>query len=102
EGHHDNAMLTAVRGEPCYLNVPGLCRSYPEDPTVVPCHGNWDDLGKGAGLKAADRFSVPGCASCHYWLDFGTTATREEKRAVFFDALERWEPVRAQKLKERK
>lgn len=65
---------------------------------MVDCHGNWADTGKGMGLKAADRFSVPGCAPCHHWLDFGTTATREEKRAVFFDALARWEPERARKL----
>lgn len=98
EGHHDKKMLTACRGEPCYLQVPGLCPRDPRDPTVVDCHGNWADTGKGLGLKAADRFSVPGCAPCHCWLDFGTTATREEKRAVFFDALRRWEPVRAAKL----
>ncbi len=97
-GHHDQKMLDACRGEPCYLRVPGLCALNPKDPTVVDCHGNWADTGKGLGLKAADRFSVPGCGPCHYWLDFGTTATREEKRAVFFDALRRWEPVRAAKL----
>jgi len=98
EGHHEPKMLAAVKGEPCYLVVPGVCHSYPEDPTVVPCHGNWDDLGKGGGLKAQDRFTVPGCAHCHQWLDFGTIATREQKRAAFFDALARWEPVRARKL----
>lgn len=97
-GHHDRKLLDACRGEPCYLRVPGLCALDPQDPTVVDCHGNWADTGKGLGLKAADRFSVPGCGRCHYWLDFGTTASREEKRAVFFDALARWEPVRNQKM----
>lgn len=97
-GHHDQRMLDACRGEPCYLQVPGLCALDPHDPTVVDCHGNWSDTGKSLGLKAKDKFSVPGCGPCHYWLDFGTTATREEKRAVFFDALARWEPVRERKL----
>ena len=97
-GHHDQKMLDACRSEPCYLRVPGLCALDPQDPTVVDCHGNWADTGKSLGLKAADRFTVPGCGPCHYWLDFGTTATREEKRAVFFDALRRWEPVREKKL----
>lgn len=101
DGRHDQKMLDACRGQSCYLLVPGVCRRIPEDPTVVDCHGNWADTGKGIGLKAADRFSVPGCASCHYWLDVGTTATREEKRAVFFDALSRWEPARAAKIGER-
>ncbi|MGS1116002.1 hypothetical protein [Castellaniella sp. UC4442_H9] len=93
-GHHDQKLLDACCGQSCYLLVRGICPHIPEDPTVVDCHGNWGDTGKGMGLKAADRFSVPGCAACHYWLDFGTTATREEKRAVFFDALARWQPVR--------
>lgn len=98
EGHHDQKMLDACRGESCYLIVPGVCPRIPQDDTVVDCHGNWADTGKGLGLKAADRYSVPGCGPCHYWLDFGTTATREEKRAVFFEALRRWEPIRAAKL----
>lgn len=98
DGHHDQKMLDACRSESCYLSVPGLCPGIPEDPTVVDCHGNWADVGKGFGLKAKDQYSVPGCGPCHYWLDFGTTATRDEKRAVFFDALARWEPVRAIKL----
>lgn len=98
EGHHDQKMLDACRGQDCYLIVPGVCPRIPQDPTVVDCHGNWADTGKGLGLKAQDRYSVPGCGPCHYWLDFGTTATRDEKRAVFFDALARWEPVRAGKL----
>ncbi|WP_339139076.1 nuclease domain-containing protein [Kerstersia gyiorum] len=98
DGHHDRKMLDACRGEPCYLMVPGLCPRNPVDPTVVDCHGNWADTGKGLGLKAADRFSVPGCCACHFWLDFGTTASREEKRSVFFDALRRWEPARAKKM----
>lgn len=98
EGHHDQKMLGACRGESCYLLVPGVCHQIHEDETVVDCHGNWADTGKGLGLKAKDAFSVPGCGPCHYWLDFGTTATREEKRATFFSALTRWEPVREQKL----
>lgn len=98
EGHHDKRLTEACRGEPCYLMVPGLCRQDPVDPSVVDCHGNWADTGKGMGLKAADRFSVPGCGPCHFWLDFGTTASREEKRSVFFDALRRWAPVRDKKI----
>lgn len=101
EGYHDQKIIDACRGEPCYLRVPGVCRRDPKDPTVVDCHGNWADTGKGLGLKAADRFSVPGCGPCHYWLDFGVTASRDEKRAVFFAALAKWEPVRAAKLRGR-
>lgn len=98
EGHHDQKMLDACRGESCYLLVPGVCRHIYQDETVVDCHGNWADTGKGLGLKAKDKFSVPGCGPCHYWLDVGTTASREVKRIAFFDALARWEPVRELKL----
>lgn len=98
EGYHDQRLLDACRGESCYLRIPGVCPRIPEDPTVVDCHGNWADVGKGLGLKAKDQYSVPGCAPCHYWLDFGTTVTRDEKRAVFFGALAKWEPIRAAKL----
>jgi len=102
DGHHDQKLLDACRGEPCYLQVPGLCPRIKDDPTVVDCHANWLDTGKGIGIKAKDKFSVPGCMHCHAWLDIKTSATREEKRAVFFDALARWEPVRARKLMEGK
>lgn len=103
EGYHEPKMLAACEGEPCYLRVPGVCPGDAASDTVVPCHGNWDDVGKGGGLKAKDKFSVPGCMHCHRWLDIGTTATRDEKRAAFFNALARWEPVRDRKLnKERK
>lgn len=98
QGYHDKPVLDACRGESCYLNVRGVCRGEPQWPTVVPCHGNWSDLGKGAGIKAKDEYTVPGCFDCHQWLDVLTTATRDEKRSVFFDALARWEPVREIKL----
>lgn len=97
-GHHEQKLLDACKGEPCYLQVPGVCRLDPKDPTVVACHGNWADTGKGLGLKAADRFSVPGCASCHHWLDVGTSASRAAKRSVFFNALARWEAKRELKI----
>lgn len=94
--YHDKRMLDACRGEHCYLNVPGVCRNTSPD-TVVPCHGNWHDMGKGAGIKARDEFTVPGCSECHYWLDF-VPAEREVKRSIFKRALARWVLVRAVKL----
>lgn len=88
---HDSLMLQACRGQPCYLDVPGVC-CFDRD-TVVPCHANWADYGKGAGLKAHDRFTVPGCYTCHAWLDQGK-ATNAEKRRVWESAYDRWQPYR--------
>ena len=92
---HDKRMLAACRGERCYLRVPGVCLLAPE--TVVPCHSNEQEHGKGMGIKARDEFTVPGCFECHAWLDQGS-APREEKFGVWRAAYRAWEPVRAAKL----
>lgn len=102
DGHHDAKMLEACRDEACFLSVPGVCLGEGGRATVVPCHSNDGAHGKGMGLKAADRFSVPGCAACHHYLDQGP-APKHIKRAIFEAAFARWEPMRAAKLnKERK
>ncbi|MCY0389616.1 DUF1364 family protein [Robbsia sp. Bb-Pol-6] len=88
---HDKAMLAACRGQPCYLRVPGVCRN--EIATVVPCHANWAEYGKGMGQKAADRFTVPGCWRCHSWLDQGP-APGELKRATWEAAYSPWSAYR--------
>lgn len=64
-----------------------------EDPTVVPCHANWQEYGKGGGLKARDEFTVPGCRYCHQWLDFGGS-TYDEKKTVWEQAYKRWSSYR--------
>lgn len=88
--------LAACRGEPCYLNV---CCPWTDwaDPTVVDCHSNQSKHGKAGARKADHEYTVPGCANCHYWLDFGP-APWEEKVNVFDDALDRWKPRRARKM----
>lgn len=88
-----------VRGEPCYLLLPGIERHDPA--TVVPCHSNQSIHGKGAGIKAHDKFTVPGCWLCHMELDQGQRFTREEKFAFWNRAYERWEPRREQLAKEK-
>ncbi|WP_017773822.1 nuclease domain-containing protein [Paraburkholderia kururiensis] len=89
--------LAACRGEPCYLRVRGVCRLNPLDETVVPCHDNSLEAGKGMGLKARHDRTVPGCMRCHAWLDQGPAA-REVKRGVFSEAFARWQPVRDLKM----
>jgi hypothetical protein len=88
--------LAACRDEPCYLRVEGVCCGRWD--TVVPAHSNQSRHGKGGALKAAHAFTVPGCFTCHAWIDQGP-APREEKFSAWDLAYERWEPVRARKLK---
>jgi hypothetical protein len=37
--------------------------------TVVWCHSNHSQHGKGVGLKAHDIFGFYGCSGCHQWYD---------------------------------
>ena len=93
---HEPKYLAACRGEPCYLQIPGVCRG--ERDTVVPCHANWSDYGKGMGIKAPDIYTVPGCARCHACLDQGMTLTKAEKKATWEWAYTRWSAAREEKL----
>ncbi|MFY1969592.1 nuclease domain-containing protein [Achromobacter xylosoxidans] len=93
---HEPKYLAACRGEPCFLQIPGVCRG--ERDTVVPCHANWSDYGKGMGIKAPDIYTVPGCARCHACLDQGMTLTKAEKKATWEWAYTRWSAARSSKL----
>jgi ferredoxin len=90
--------LAACRGEPCYLRVFGVCSLNPDDDTIVPCHSNLLEHGKGKGIKAAHEFTFPGCGACHFWLDQSKVPTKEQRRAATLAALARWVPVRAAKM----
>lgn len=87
--------LAACRGEPCYLQIPGLCRLREPDETCVPAHRN---EGKGTGLKVSNELTLPACYYCHTEYDQGRRFTREEKREMWNDAYEEWELVRARKM----
>lgn len=92
-GYHDNRFLEACRGEPCYLRVPGVCMGAAGKDTVVPVHSNQLKHGKGRGIKAKDKFTVPGCMTCHAWLDQGP-ALKCLKRRVWDQAYKLWQPIR--------
>jgi len=87
----DAKYLAACRGEACYLRVPDICLRSPE--TVVPCHSNQSRHGKGMGIKAGDRYTVPGCMACHAYIDQGK-AVRDEKFRIWDVAFGIWETVR--------
>lgn len=88
-----------VRGQPCYLLVPGVLVH--QLATVVPCHSNQAIHGKGMGIKAHDDFTVPGCGLCHAEIDQGSRFTREEKFEIWNRAYARWKPKRDQLLAEK-
>lgn len=93
---HDKTMLTACKGECCYLRIPGVCIGGLD--TVVPAHSNQAKHGKGMGIKADDQYSVPACHSCHFAIDQSGQFSKEEKFSIWDSAYEAWEPVRAMKL----
>ena len=87
--------LVACRGEPCFLNVRDICCWNWE--TVIPAHSNQSRHGKGMGIKAEHRYTIPCCFTCHAWLDTGP-ASRCVNESMFNAALVAWEPIRARKM----
>ncbi|ARP53655.1 hypothetical protein ALFP_1768 [Alcaligenes faecalis] len=61
--------------------------------SVVPCHSNQAKHGKGMGIKANDKFTVPGCMACHRFID-QSGAPKAEKFALWDSAYARWAPIR--------
>jgi hypothetical protein len=58
-----NKKITdSARGQDCQINLPG-CNYNPE--TVVYCHLNGHEWGKGFGIKADDGVGFYGCSHCH-------------------------------------
>jgi hypothetical protein len=88
----DRDPMDLCRGQPCYLLLPGI-RCTPIE-TTAPCHSNQAIHGKGGGLKAHNRYTVPGCAACHRELDQGMRFTKEEKFAFWDRAYAAWLTVR--------
>lgn len=88
--------LAMCRGQPCYLLLPGV--HYHDQASVVGCHSNQQQHGKGMGLKALDIYTVPGCAACHRELDQGQRFTKAEKFELWDDAYERWSHDRKNQL----
>lgn len=70
----------------CFLQASPMCRA---QSGYDPCHSNRQRHGRGTNYKTHDCYVTPGCAPCHYWLDYGP-APREEKEAAFMNAWEEW------------
>lgn len=53
----------SAKNEDCLIQLNGVCNFNPE--TVVWCHENSYEAGKGMGLKARDTEGAYGCDCCH-------------------------------------
>jgi hypothetical protein len=73
--------LRASRGQPCTLQVPGVCCGDWE--TTCAAHSNSSAYGKGKSIKAQDWAVADACYTCHRWLDQGP-APRATKERVWF------------------
>jgi hypothetical protein len=56
-------IRASAKGEECTIELHMVCNHNPE--TVVWCHENSYDAGKGMGLKARDERGAYGCSDCH-------------------------------------
>ena len=83
-------LTKATQGQPCYLQVEGVCNG--DVGTTVPCHSPFREDNQGVAQKAHDFLSVPGCMACHDWLDNRThqDVPIEYKWELFHRALKKW------------
>ena len=55
---------------------------------VDVAHANWQEFGKGMGIKADDAYTIPLCRSCHNALDWYAGKSREQSKQWFLKKLE--------------
>lgn len=63
---HIQKIRDSARGEDCTMLSP-MCNGDPL--TVVWCHSDHSDHGRGFGFKAHDIFGFYGCSGCNAWYD---------------------------------
>jgi hypothetical protein len=74
------------RDQGCYLQIPGICCG--EDDTVVPCHSpnvNHECGFVGLSQKVSDVFTVPGCRTCHDYIDNRGSVTDKNERQDYWN-----------------
>lgn len=77
----DNQRFKALRGLPC-------CRCGKSPCDVA--HANWQDMGKGKGIKADDRYTISLCRDCHQKFDtYGLGMDRQQSKAWFLQMLDK-------------
>ena len=77
----DNKRLELIRSLPCCQ-----CGASPRSQAA---HSNFGQHGKGKGIKADDRYTIPLCYSCHASLDQNLSQqTRQQQLDWFMKKLE--------------
>lgn len=61
------------------------------NPNSQAAHSNFGEHGKGKGIKADDKYTIPLCHSCHIDFDQYKTMGREESKEWFDKMLEKTE-----------
>lgn len=76
-------LLSLARTMPCMFTFAHDCRG-----DVMACHANWQQWGKGVGLKCPDWAWAAGCMAAHREIDgkIGATMTREERESHWLNA----------------
>lgn len=66
--HRDKKVTDLAHDLPCmFTDLPHVC-GYPRVP-CIPCHGNWQVLGRGFSFKTDDHFFAAGCPEAHDLVD---------------------------------
>ena len=65
-----------ANGQECTVRHPAHCIGI----GVVAAHYNWQDGGKGKGLKCHDTHIAFACIGCHVFLDDAASASVEERK----------------------
>ncbi len=77
-------ILKAAQGEECLINSP-VCNN--DKKTVVACHSNQSDDGKGFGVRSEDIYVAFGCFRCHVFVDdnYDEHPAKSEERDWYLD-----------------
>jgi len=78
-------ILKSAKGAGCTIHSP-WCNG--DSNTTVAAHSNFQEHGKGRGIKSHDCFVAHACGGCHDWLD-KSAATRAEKYDAFCRGMHR-------------
>ena len=78
EAQRNPHLLAMAKGQPCLMQVPGICGACNPLETVA-AHSNQAKHGKSMGRKADDQYSVWSCFAAHQWLDSGKGAQHREE-----------------------
>lgn len=82
--YRSRKYLDAAKGQPCSLQIPGVCIGGTD--TTVACHSPLREDRE--GTKAGDHVVADGCFACHNHLDrrtklHGDHITEEDQRYYF-------------------